>query len=153
MSELEMKINALVALATTNDEAERASIIEQLKGLAGRASAMKNPNKPSIQEVLLDIGVPDALSGHRYMVRAIELAIESPDEATLITKWLYPTVAKCYDTTASRVERAIRHGIESAWDRGDLEVLAKYFGNTVSISKGRPTNGEFIARIVNYLRE
>ena len=152
MSELEMKVNALIALVTTNDEEERTSALDKLKELASGSSAMKDPSKPTIAEVLLDIGVPDALSGHRYLECAIELAIENPDDASYITKWLYPKVAERYGTTPSRAERAIRHGIEVAWDRGDLEVLAKYFGNTISISKGKPTNGEFIARIANYLR-
>ena len=152
MSELEMKVNALIALVTTNDEEERTSALDKLKELASGSSAMKDPSKPTIAEVLLDIGVPDALLGHRYLERAIELAIENPDDASFITKWLYPKVAECCGTTPSRAERAIRHGIEVAWDRGDLEVLAKYFGNTISISKGKPTNGEFIARIANYLR-
>ena len=69
-----------------------------------------------------------------------------------ITKLLYPTVAKQYDTTSSRVERAIRHAIEIAWDRGDIDVLTKIFSYTVHISKGKPTNSEFIALIADYLR-
>lgn len=152
MSELEMKINALIALVTTNDEEERTTMIEQLKGLAGEASATKNPNKPSVAEVLLDIGVPDALSGHRYLEYAIECAIVNPELLDRITKGLYPKVAERFHTTASRAERAIRHGIEVAWIRGDFDTLAKYFGNTVDANKGKPTNSEFIARIANFLR-
>ena len=152
MSELEMKVNALIALCTTDSEEERASIIEQMKGLAGGASAMKIRNDVSVADVLLDIGVPDNLTGHRYVKYAIELAIADPEMIDKITKGLYPTVAKRFNTTSSRAERAIRHAIETAWDRGDLDVLAKYFGNTVSINKGKPTNSEFIARVANYLR-
>lgn len=153
MSELEMKVNALIALCTTDSEEERASIIEQMKGLAGGASAMKIRNDVSVADVLVDIGVPDSLTGHRYVKYAIELAIANPEIVDVMTKGLYPEVAKRFGTTASRAERAIRHAIENAWDRGDIDVLAKYFGNTVSISKGKPTNSEFIARVANYLRD
>ena len=159
MSELEMKINALIALCTTDDEAERASMVEKLKGLASEASETKDPskpnkdpNKPSVAEVLLDIGVPDAITGHRYLVYAIECAIVNPELVDKMVKELYPKAAQRFGTTGSRVERAIRHGIECAWDRADLDVMAKYFGNTISISKGKPTNSQFIARIANYLR-
>lgn len=152
MSELEMKVNALIALVTTNDEEERTSALDKLKELASGSSAMKDPSKPTIAEVLLDIGVPDAIMGHRYVKYAIECAIVNPELVEMMTKGLYPTVAERFGTTASRAERAIRHGIEVAWNRGDIEVLAKYFGNTVSMDKGKPTNGEFIARIANYLR-
>ena len=146
MSELEKKVNALIALCTANDEVEKSSIIDQLKGLASSAK------KISVADVLLEIGVPDAISGHRYVKYAIELATANPEIVHFMTKGLYPEVAKRFGTTPSRAERAIRHAIESAWDRGDLDVLERYFGNTVSISKGKPTNSEFIARIANYLR-
>ena len=74
-------------------------------------------------------------------------------DTNAITKVLYPQVAKTFGTTPSRVERAIRHAIEVAWNRGDLDVLDKYFGNTVSASKGKPTNSEFIARVANIVRQ
>ena len=79
-------------------------------------------------------------------------SVNDPEMLESVTKLLYPTVAKKFDTTASRVERAIRHAIEIAWDRGDLEVLNAYFGFTVNTSKGKPTNSEFIALIADKLK-
>jgi len=77
--------------------------------------------------------------------------VKSPELINSVTKLLYPTVAKAYQTTASRVERAIRHAIEVAWDRGDLDVLNAYFGYTIQNSRGKPTNSEFIAMIADKL--
>ncbi|MBR2484270.1 MAG: sporulation initiation factor Spo0A C-terminal domain-containing protein, partial [Oscillospiraceae bacterium] len=82
---------------------------------------------------------------------AIVLTVQNMDIINAVTKVLYPEVAKHFGTTPSRVERAIRHAIEVAWDRGDLETLQKYFGYTVSISKGKPTNSEFIAMLSDRL--
>ena len=79
------------------------------------------------------------------------LTVKSPELINSVTKLLYPTVAKAYQTTASRVERAIRHAIEVAWDRGDLDVLNAYFGYTIQNSRGKPTNSEFIAMIADKL--
>lgn len=80
------------------------------------------------------------------------LSIENPDMMGSVTKVLYPTVAKHFQTTPSRVERAIRHAIEVAWDRGDVDVLSSYFGYTIQSSRGKPTNSEFIAMIADKLR-
>ena len=86
-----------------------------------------------------------------YLREAIILTINDMDVINAVTKVLYPTVAKKFDTTPSRVERAIRHAIEVAWDRGDIETLQKFFGYTVSNIKGKPTNSEFIAMIADCL--
>lgn len=107
---------------------------------------------PKITSILLEIGVPAHIRGYQYLRRAIEMAVQDQDVINAVTKVLYPKVAKKYGTTASRVERAIRHAIEVAWDRGDLETLQKYFGYTVSSVKGKPTNSEFIAMIADKLR-
>ena len=103
--------------------------------------------------MLLDIGVPEHIKGHRYLVRAIRLAVQDPELVEAITKGLYPAVAQAFNATPSRVERAIRHAIEIALNRCDLDTLNRYFGNTMSPSKGKPTNGEFIARISNAVRQ
>ena len=103
----------------------------------------------TITSIIHDIGVPAHIKGYQYLREAISLAVEDMDVINAVTKVLYPAVAKKYATTASRVERAIRHAIEVAWDRGDLETLQKYFGYTVSNSKGKPTNSEFIAMIAD----
>ena len=86
------------------------------------------------------------------MRESIILTVNSPDIMGSVTKVLYPTVAKTFNTTASRVERAIRHAIEVAWDRGDIDVLNSYFGYTIQTSRGKPTNSEFIAMIADKLR-
>ena len=107
--------------------------------------------KNLVTGVIHEIGVPAHIKGYQYLREAIMIAVEDMDVINAVTKVLYPEVAKRFGTTASRVERAIRHAIEVAWDRGDLETLQKYFGYTVSNSKGKPTNSEFIAMIADRL--
>jgi two-component system response regulator (stage 0 sporulation protein A) len=104
-----------------------------------------------VTEIIHEIGVPAHIKGYQYLREAIILTINDMDIINAVTKVLYPTVAKKYSTTPSRVERAIRHAIEVAWDRGDLETLQKFFGYTVSNIKGKPTNSEFIAMIADRL--
>ena len=105
-----------------------------------------------VTEIIHEIGVPAHIKGYQYLRYAIIVAVARPDIINAITKELYPEIAKKFDTTSSRVERAIRHAIEVAWDRGDIEVLQKWFGFTVSHSKGKPTNSEFIALITDKIR-
>ncbi|NCC69277.1 MAG: sporulation transcription factor Spo0A [Clostridia bacterium] len=111
--------------------------------------------EPSLEAVITDIiheiGVPAHIKGYQYLREAIILTINDMDVINAVTKVLYPAVAKKFNTTSSRVERAIRHAIEVAWDRGDIETLQKYFGYTVSNIKGKPTNSEFIAMIADCL--
>ena len=102
-----------------------------------------------VTEIIHDIGVPAHIKGYQYLREAILLTVHDMDIINAVTKVLYPTVAKKFGTTASRVERAIRHAIEVAWDRGDLDTLQKYFGFTVSNSKGKPTTSEFVAMIAD----
>ncbi|MGI5978613.1 MAG: sporulation transcription factor Spo0A [Oscillospiraceae bacterium] len=104
-----------------------------------------------VTEVIHEIGVPAHIKGYQYLREAIILTINDMDIINSVTKVLYPTVAKKFNTTPSRVERAIRHAIEVAWDRGDIETLQKFFGYTVSNVKGKPTNSEFIAMIADCL--
>ena len=104
-------------------------------------------------EVLSELAaLPAHIKGYQYLREAIIIAVGDMDVINAVTKILYPEVAKRFGTTASRVERAIRHAIEVAWDRGDLETLQKYFGYTVSNAKGKPTNSEFIAMIADKLQ-
>lgn len=104
-----------------------------------------------VTTIIHEIGVPAHIKGYQYLREAIIMTVEDMEVINAVTKILYPEVAKKFGTTASRVERAIRHAIEVAWDRGDLETLQKYFGYTVSNSKGKPTNSEFIAMIADRL--
>ncbi len=106
----------------------------------------------TISEIMHQIGVPAHIKGYQYLRCAIILAIENDEMMNSVTKILYPTVAKEFKTTPSRVERAIRHAIEVAWDRGDVDVLTSYFGYTIQNSRGKPTNSEFIAMIADKLK-
>lgn len=101
---------------------------------------------------MLDLAIPSHIKGHPYTIRAIELVVHDPDLIHEVTGGIYPTIAKEFGTTASRVERAIRHAIEVGWSRADLDVQMQYFGNTVSPSKGKPTNSEFIAQVAGIIR-
>ena len=104
-----------------------------------------------VTEILHQIGVPAHIKGYHYLRDSIIMAVEDPEIINAVTKQLYPNVAKQYDTTSSRVERAIRHAIEVAWDRGDVDVLNSYFGYTIHNTRGKPTNSEFIAMISDKL--
>lgn len=105
-----------------------------------------------VTEILHEIGVPAHIKGYNYLRDSIIMSIEKPEIINAVTKQLYPNVAKKYETTSSRVERAIRHAIEVAWDRGDVDVLNSYFGYTIHNGRGKPTNSEFIAMISDKLR-
>lgn len=105
-----------------------------------------------VTKIIHQIGVPAHIKGYQYLRSAILMTIEDNDIINSVTKVLYPTVAKKYQTTTSRVERAIRHAIEVAWDRGDIDTLNSYFGYTIQNSRGKPTNSEFIAMIADNLR-
>ncbi|MBE6791517.1 MAG: sporulation transcription factor Spo0A [Ruminococcaceae bacterium] len=106
----------------------------------------------TVSEIMHELGVPAHIKGYQYLRASIILSVNSPEMMNSVTKVLYPTVAKQFDTTSSRVERAIRHAIEVAWDRGDIDVLGSYFGYTIQNSRGKPTNSEFIAMISDKLR-
>lgn len=105
-----------------------------------------------VTKIIHQIGVPAHIKGYQYLRSAILMTIDDNDVINSVTKVLYPTVAKKYQTTTSRVERAIRHAIEVAWDRGDVDTLNSYFGYTIHNSRGKPTNSEFIAMIADNLR-
>ncbi len=105
-----------------------------------------------VTKIIHQIGVPAHIKGYQYLRTAIMMTIEDNDIINSVTKILYPSVAKKYSTTSSRVERAIRHALEVAWDRGDIETLNSYFGYTIQNNRGKPTNSEFIAMIADNLR-
>ncbi len=120
--------------------------------LANRQIAPEVELEMRVTGIIHDIGVPAHIKGYQYLREAIIMTVNDMDIINAITKVLYPTVAKRYKTTSSRVERAIRHAIEVAWDRGDVEVLNGFFGYTVSNIKGKPTNSEFISMIADRIR-
>jgi two-component system response regulator (stage 0 sporulation protein A) len=113
----------------------------------------KTPDiETQVTKIIHQIGVPAHIKGYQYLRTAILLTVRDSDIINSVTKVLYPSVAKKYATTTSRVERAIRHAIEVAWDRGDVDTLNSYFGYTVQNNRGKPTNSEFIAMIADNLR-
>ena len=130
------------------------------KGAAHRNAPQEPPKAPEVlrnleqdvTDMIHEIGVPAHIKGYHYVRESIILAIRHPEIINSITKVLYPTVAKRFNTSASRVERAIRHAIEVAWDRGDVDTLNNYFGYTIHNGRGKPTNSEFIAMISDKLR-
>lgn len=105
-----------------------------------------------VTNIMHEIGVPAHIKGYQYLRDAIIMATEDLEIINSITKQLYPTIAKRYNTTSSRVERAIRHAIEVAWGRGRIEAINSIFGYTISMGKGKPTNSEFIAMVADKLR-
>ena len=129
-----------------------AERIRQLYQVSPVAPANNEHLETLVTSVIHEIGVPAHIKGYQYLREAIIIAVEDMEVINAVTKGLYPEVARRFDTTASRGERAIRHAIEVAWDRGDIETLQKYFGYTVSNAKGKPTNSEFIAMIADRLQ-
>ena len=117
-----------------------------------RTANQPNNTEVIISDIMRQIGVPAHIKGYQYLRTSIKLCIEDSSMLGSVTKILYPTVAKLYHTTASRVERAIRHAIEVAWDRGDVDILSSYFGYTVDSQRGKPTNSEFIAMIADKIK-
>ena len=121
-------------------------------GMTGRNAPGTENMEIVVTDVIHQLGVPAHIKGYHYLREAILSSIEDPELLESVTKLLYPTVAKRFDTTSSRVERAIRLAIEIAWDRGNLDTLNAFFGYTVNTCKGKPTNSEFIALITDKLR-
>ena len=129
------------------------SLMKMRRHSAGPAMITGNADmEAQVTKIIHQIGVPAHIKGYQYLRSAILMTIEDSDIINSVTKILYPTVAKKYQTTTSRVERAIRHAIEVAWDRGDVDTLNSYFGYTIQNTRGKPTNSEFIAMIADNLR-
>ena len=123
-----------------------------LNSASGEIISVDNDLEITVTEILHQIGVPAHIKGYHYLRDSITMCVRQPEIINAVTKELYPTVAKKHETTSSRVERAIRHAIEVAWDRGDVDVLNSYFGYTIHNGRGKPTNSEFIAMISDRLR-
>lgn len=133
-----------------------ASLVNTVKRLESSGSRHQENKDVRLEMIVTDvihqIGIPAHIKGYHYLRKAIMLSIKEPDMLESITKLLYPTIAEAFNTSPSRVERAIRHAIETAWDRGDVDVLNNMFGYTISVGKGKPTNSEFIALVTDNLR-
>ena len=134
---------------------EPGSLLERMRQVMDLGSEPEDEYQAlqrRVTTVIHEVGVPAHIKGYQYVREAIVIAVQDIEVINGVTKVLYPEVAKRYNTTPSRVERAVRHAIEVAWDRGDLETLQNYFGYTVSNTKGKPTNSEFIAMIADKIR-
>lgn len=126
------------------------------KGVAAaevrKTEAVQRNLEQDVTDMIHEIGVPAHIKGYQYLREAIMMSVEDQGMISSITKILYPTIAKRFQTTPSRVERAIRHAIEVAWSRGRMETLDALFGYTIDTGKGKPTNSEFIALIADRIR-
>ena len=151
MNLLEKKVEAVMRLCVSDNEKDRDRIREEIRQYLIHFDPGKMDPEQEIRRIL-ELGAPDHLVGHPYVIRGILLVMEDRMYINNITMILYPKLAVEFDTTPARVERAIRHLIEVTWFRGDLDILEKYFGNTISASRGKPTNGEFIARMANVVK-
>ena len=135
------------------DEGVLVNRVLKSAGNTARPQAMSlDSDELTVTEILHQIGVPAHIKGYQFLRDAILLTTADHGYINAVTKRLYPEIAKRNATTASRVERAIRHAIEVAWDRGDVDTLQEYFGFTVSGAKGKPTNSEFISMVADRLR-
>lgn len=152
MSNLEKQVDALMRLCVAEEDMDKDRLREELRRMLQLRKQRGFDPEQEIRRILLELGAPDHLVGHPYVIRAILLVLGDQLYINHITFGLYPQLAVEFDTTPARVERAIRHLIEVTWSRGDLNVLDKYFGNTISASRGKPTNGEFIARMANVIK-
>ena len=152
MNDLEKKVEAMMQLCVSDSETDREKLRQEIRWYLQHKNQGRMDPEQEIRRILLELGAPDHLVGHPYVIRAILLVMQDRLYINSITFGLYPQLAVEFDTTPARVERAIRHLIEVTWCRGDVDVLDRYFGNTVSASRGKPTNGEFIARMANVVK-
>ena len=147
-----MELGARYFMLKPLDNSVLAERILSLTSLSAMEEKRAQDLGVTVTEVIHQLGVPAQVKGYHYLRCAILASIENPELLDSVTKLLYPTVAQKFGTTSSRVDRAIRHAIAIAWDRGDLDVLNAFFGYTVNTCKGKPTNSEFIALVTDKLR-
>ena len=152
MTTLERLLVNLAEVELADNEKDRNAAKAALREAVAETRSNKKTAEMLVREIMAELGAPESLIGHPYTVKAILLCIEDEKMIDNITFRLYPTVAAHFDTMAARVERGIRNVIEVTWTRGDADAIYKYFRNTVSAEKCKPTNGEFIARISNIVR-
>ena len=136
----------MITVPSGKPEKKRKEIQEPPK------QAVERDLEQDVTDMIHEIGAPAHIKGYQYLREAIMMAVDDPGMISSITKILYPTIAKRFQTTSSRVERAIRHAIEVAWSRGRMETLDALFGYTIDTGKGKPTNSEFIALIADRIR-
>lgn len=153
MTLLERKVNALAKAMLARDPVNKSRALEELSQLMQTKSERYQDVDAAVRASLLELGVPERILGYERLVLAISLVVEDKNLTNSMTKTLYPMVADMLQTTKGGAEKGIRHAIEVCWDRMDQDTMQTYFGNTVSPLKGKPTNGEFIARVARAVRE
>lgn len=128
--------------------------VREMEGTSpyGRRQAHRFSLEEKVTEILHQIGIPAHIKGYQYLRQAIMMVVEEVEMLGSVTKVLYPAIAEVFETTPSRVERAIRHAIEVAWSRNSIEIIKQFFGYTIDMEKGKPTNSEFIAMMADRLR-
>ena len=146
------RIREMFSSIDTQDISRRVSQVQMVEREAAATSRGPIDLETEITSIIHEIGVPAHIKGYMYLREAITMVVNDMELLSAVTKELYPSIAKKYNTTASRVERAIRHAIEVAWGRGQVDAINKLFGYTVHNEKGKPTNSEFIAIIADKLR-
>ena len=149
MRNLQLQVDTLMRLCTAETPSEQALAKQTLRQLMEHPQLTARDPEFLVRQILLELGTPDHLVGHPYVVEAVLMSVENRYYINNVTFGLYPQIAAKFDTTATRVERGIRHLIEVTWLRGDMDTLTRYFGNTIDPDRGKPTNGEFIARLAN----
>ena len=153
MTLLEKKVDAIARSLLANDSTDRNAALADLAVLMKKPQNCADGAEEIARSFLIGLGIPEHILGSRYLIKAIELAVQDKGLIDSMTKGLYPAVAQCFNTTGPRAERAIRHAVELCFDRCDPETIREYFGNTVSPSKGKLTNSEFIARAASVIRD
>lgn len=147
-----MNMDKEFQIMITVPSGSRSSSITQGEDTVVKSVSVVRDLEKDVTDMIHEIGVPAHIKGYQYLREAIMMSVEDNEMLNSITKVLYPSIAKKYQTTPSRVERAIRHAIEVAWSRGRMETLDALFGYTINTGKGKPTNSEFIALIADKIR-
>lgn len=153
MTLLEKKVDAIARSLLVGDTTDRNYALSELAVLMKQVPKKYENVEDAAQAALLELGVPDKLTGYPQLVSAISIVVKEPAHLNPLQKGLYTKVAEIHGTTAPRAERNMRHAIEAGWDRTEIETLQAYFGSTVSPMKGKPSTGEFIARAANVVRK
>lgn len=150
--EMEVLVKRIRELVKNQPSESVSPIIKNVQTAFIKADNSKSNLESKVTNIIHDVGVPAHIKGYQYLRDGIIMAVNDVDIINQITKQLYPELAKKYKTTPSRVERAIRHAIEVAWNRGKIEYMENLFGYTINSNRGKPTNSEFIAMIADKLR-
>jgi len=152
MTNVERLLIGIAELEMSENQQDSKKIKKELRKTISEIQSNKKTAEAIVREIMAELGSPESLIGFPYIIKGILMCVENENMINQITFRLYPEIAACFDTTASRVERGIRHVVEVIFTRGDEDAIAKYFRNSISPDKGKVTNGEFIARIANIVR-